>query len=259
VNGTLALEGFQSMADDDESEYLAVKTGLATRRANVYVVEGRYEYRWEQVRRKHLVQLVASTQLSSGFSLLLNDAVSYTPDLVRENGLHYRGKLGLAYRPVGVPLQSLFTVKNFYEKYTPVDPDGISWRLVLSADFNVLPAVQHEVRLKYAYKRTENYSFGFSVDTDADLVLGQYVYRFARVWDVDLWGRVLAVRHGTTESGVGVELGRLFFRSVRVAGGYSAGGFNDPDISGTDAWARGWGIRIQLMLSDWITNEFRGR
>jgi flagellar motor protein MotB len=258
VTGTLALEAFQSMTDNDEDEYLAVKTGVATRRANDYVVEGRYEYRWQQTRRKHLVQLVASTQLRNGFSLLLSDAVSYTPDMERENGLHYRGKLGLAYRPIGVPLQSLFALKNFYERYTPVDPEGISWRLVLSADFNVLPAVQHEVRLKYAYKRTENYSYGISVNTDADLVLGQYVYRFARAWDVDLWGRVLAVRHGTTESGMGVEVGRLFFRSVRVAAGYSAGGFDDPDISGTDAWARGWGVRIQLMLSDWITNEFRG-
>jgi flagellar motor protein MotB len=256
VTGTLALEAYQSMVDDGEDEYLAVKTGIATRRANDYVLEGRYEYRWQQTRRKHLFQLAASAQLRSGFSLLLSDAVSFTPDLVREDGLHYRGKLGLAYRPIGVPLQSLFALKNFYERYTPVDPDGISWRLVLSADVNVLPALQHEVRLKYAYKRTENYSYGISVNTDADLVLGQYVYRFARVWDVDLWGRVLAVRHGTTESGVGVELGRLFFRTVRVAAGYSAGGFEDPDISGTDAWARGWGVRIQLMLSDWITNEF---
>jgi len=257
VTGTLAVEGFQSMADNSEDEYLAVKTGLATRRADSYVVEGRYEYRWQQTRRKHLFQLVASTQLRSGFSLLLSDAVSYTPDLLGENGLHYRGKLGLAYRPIGVPLQSLLALKNYYERFTPIDPNGISWRLVLSADFNVLPAVSHEVRLKYAHKRMEDYSYGISVNTDADLVLGQYVYRFARSWDVDVWGRVLAQRRGTTETGVGVEVGRLFFRTVRVAAGYSAGGFEDPDISGTDAWARGFGVRIQLILSDWIANEFR--
>jgi flagellar motor protein MotB len=258
VTGTLAVEGFQSMAENAEDEYLAVKTGLAARRPDSYVVEGRYEYRWQQTRRKHLFQLVASTQLRNGFSLLLNDAVTYTPNLLDEDGLHYRGKLGLAYRPVGVPLQSLLALKNYYERFTPVDPDGVSWRFVFSVDVNALPAVSHEVRLKYAHKRMENYSYGISVDTDADLVLGQYVYRFARSWDVDLWGRVLAQRRGTTETGVGVEVGRLFFRSVRVAAGYSAGGFEDPDISGTDAWARGFGVRIQLILSDWITNEFRG-
>jgi hypothetical protein len=202
--------------------------------------------------------LVASAQLRNGLSLLLSDAVAFAPDRMSENGLHYRGKLGLAYRPVGVPLQALFALKNYYERYTPVDPDGISWRLVSSADINYLPAVDHEVRLKYAYKRTEDFSYGVSVETDADLLLGQYVYRFARYWDVDLWGRVLAQRHGTTETGTGVEVGRLFFRMVRVAAGYSAGGFEDPDISGTDAWARGFGVRVQLILSDWVLNEFGG-
>jgi hypothetical protein len=184
--------------------------------------------------------------------------VSFTPDLLREDGIHYRGKLGVAYRPIGVPLQSLFAFKNYYERYTPVDPDGISWRAVVSADFNVMPRVNHEIRLKYAYKRVEDYSYELQANTSSDLVLGQYVYRFARSWDLDLWGRVLTQRRGTTESGTGVEVGRLFYRTVRVAAGYSAGGFEDPDISGTDVWARGFGVRVQLILSDWIANEFGG-
>jgi len=121
-----------------------------------------------------------------------------------------------------------------------------------------MPALAHEIRLKYAHKRVEDYSYGIGVNTDADLLLGQYVYRFARCWDVDVWGRVLTQRRGTTETGTGVEVGRLFFRTVRVAAGYSAGGFEDRDISGTDAWARGFGLRVQLILSDWILNEFGG-
>lgn len=258
VTGTLGLEGYQSMDDDSEDEYFAVKSGIAARRDNAYVVEGRYEYRWQQARQKHVVQLIANTQLRSGFTLLLSDVVSYTPEVLRNDGLHYRGKLGLAYRPIGVPVQSLFALKNYYEKYTPAIPDGITWRLVLSADFNIMPAVAHEVRLKYAHKRVEDYSYGIGVDTDADLLLGQYVYRFARYWDVDVWGRVLTQRRGTTETGTGVEVGRLFFRTVRVAAGYSAGGFEDRDISGSDAWARGFGLRVQLILSDWILNEFGG-
>jgi len=258
VTGTLGLEGYQSMDDDSEDEYLAVKSGIAARRDNAYVVEGRYEYRWQQTRQKHLVQLIANTQLRRGFTLLLSDVVSYTPEVLQNDGLHYRGKLGLAYRPISVPVQSLFALKNYYEKYTPAFPDGITWRLVLSADFNIMPALAHEIRLKYAHKRVEDYSYGIGVNTDADLLLGQYVYRFARCWDVDVWGRVLTQRRGTTETGTGVEVGRLFFRTVRVAAGYSAGGFEDRDISGTDAWARGFGLRVQLILSDWILNEFGG-
>jgi flagellar motor protein MotB len=258
VSGTLALEGFQSMADDDDDEYLTVKTGLAKRKPDSYVVETRYEYRWQTVRSKHNFQVVASKQLRRGFSLLLNDVLSYTPDQERRNGLNYRGKLGLAYRPVGLPVQTLFTLKNLYEKYTPALPDAIGWRLVLSCDVNALPAVDHEVRLKYAYKRVEDYSYGIGVDTNVDLILGQYIYRFAGSWDVDVWGRVLAMRHGTTETGAGVEVGRLFYRTLRVAAGYSYNGFEDRDISGTDVWARGFSVRFQLILSDWIMNEFGG-
>ena len=150
----------------------------------------------------------------------------------------------------------MFALKNLYEKYTPVNPDAITWKLILSADVNVMPAVKHELRLKYAHKRVEDFSYGISVNTDADLVLGQYIYRFARYWDVDLWGRILAQRGGTAETGTGVEIGRLFFRTVRVAAGYTAGGFEEPDITGTDAWTRGFGVRIQLILSDWIMQEF---
>jgi flagellar motor protein MotB len=259
VTGTLALEGYQSMADNADDEYFAVKTGLSTRQTNAHVIETRYEYRWQQIRSKHNFQLIANAQLQSGFSLLLSDVISYTPDQERKNGLQYRGKLGLAYRPIGLPVQSLFALKNLYEKYTPSGPDAITWTFVLSTDVNVLPAVQHELRLKYAYKRVEDFSYGISVNTNSDLVLGQYIYRFARSWDLDLWGRVLAVRGGTTETGTGVEVGRLFYRTVRVAAGYSYGGFDDPDISGTDAWSKGFGVRIQLILSDWIRQEFGGQ
>jgi hypothetical protein len=259
TRATMALEGYQSMADDHEDEYLSVKTGLARRKNDSHVVEARYEYRWQETRSKHLVQLIANAQMTSGFSLLLNDVVSYTPSDIQLDGLSYRGKLGIACRPIGLPVQTLFCLKNQYYKYAPTGPDNITWKLVLSADANVLPAVEHEIRFKYAYKRVEDFSYGISVNTSADLVLGQYIYRFAPYWDVDVWARVLAQRGGTVETGTGIEVGRLFFRFVRVAAGYSAGGFKDPDFSGTDAWSRGFGLRVQLILSDWILQEFGGK
>jgi outer membrane protein OmpA-like peptidoglycan-associated protein len=253
---TLALEGFQSMTEAEDDEYLSVKTGVATRLADSHVLESRYEYRWQRAYSKHMFQLIANAQMTGGFSLLLNDVVSWTPSDLRETGLNYRGKLGIAYRPIGLPLSTLFSLKNQYYRYAPTGPDDITWKLVLSADANYIPALDHEIRLKYAFKHVEDFSYGISVNTGADLVLGQYIYRFARCWDVDLWGRVLSQRGGTVETGSGIEVGRLFLRSVRVAAGYSAGGFSDPDISGTDAWSRGFGVRVQLILSDWILQEW---
>ena len=33
-------------------------------------------------------------------------------------------------------------------------------------------------------------------------------------------------------------------------------GFDDSDITGNDAWSRGFGVRIQMLLSDWLLADF---
>jgi hypothetical protein len=74
---------------------------------------------------------------------------------------------------------------------------------------------------------------------------------------VDLWGRWLNHRNGGgAQTGAGIEVGHLFFRAIRVAGGYSVNGFEDPDFAGTDAWSAGFGVRVQLILSEWLLPEF---
>jgi hypothetical protein len=63
---------------------------------------------------------------------------------------------------------------------------------------------------------------------------------------------------GTAEYGAGLEVGRLVYRSIRVGVGYSANGFDDPDVSATDAWSAGFGVRLQIILSDWLLSDFEG-
>jgi hypothetical protein len=129
--------------------------------------------------------------------------------------------------------------------------------LVASADVNFLPSAAHEFRLKYAYKHVEDWSYGAGTTTDTDLGLGQYVLHFGRGWDVDVWGRTVVLRGGdTSQYGAGAELGRMVYRSLRVGVGYSVNGFEDPDITHTDAWSRGFGVRIQMLLSDWLLADF---
>jgi hypothetical protein len=150
-------------------------------------------------------------------------------------------------------------VKSYYDRYAPVEPDAIRWRLVATFDVNVLPSPAHEIRFKYAYKHVEDWSDSEALTTNSDLVLGQYVWRFAPGWDVDAWGRVLALTDGgTQEFGTGLEVGRLVYRSIRVAVGYSVNGFDDPDVSATDAWSAGLGVRLQIILSDWLLSDFEG-
>jgi len=189
---------------------------------------------------------------------VMRNVLSYSPVDDTPNELSYHGRIGLAYRPVGKPVTTLFTVKNAYERYSPVNPGAITWKLSVATDVNIALRTGHEVRVKLAHKRVEDWSYGAGLTSDADLVLTQYVYQFARVWDADVWGRVLSVHGGTAKTGAGVEIGRLFLKSLRISAGYSYAGLEDSDLGGTDLWRSGFGVRVQLIVSDWMLQELGG-
>jgi len=205
---------------------------------------------------KHVLQLSAVREYQSGLAIVFRNALAVSCPDGKKTSLQTVGRLAGAYRPLTSPLRALFMVRNIYDRYSPVDPGSISWRLVFSNDINYFIAPAHEVRLKLAYKRAEDYSLGVSETTNSYLVLGQYVIHFARHWDIDLWTRYLHQEGGGTRRlGSGIEVGRLFLKRVRVAAGYSLDGFEERDLAESDAWAKGFGLRVQLILSDWILNE----
>ncbi|MCI0450888.1 MAG: OmpA family protein [Candidatus Latescibacteria bacterium] len=263
TSATVGVEGFLSMAGRDDDEYVSLTTGLASKRLGKHFVESGYEYRWEDTGHKHLVRLVGAQQLGGGFAWLTKNVLGVgthelQPGASRDEAQYYATLAG-TYRSPHAPVQSLAMVKSYYDRYAPVEPDAIRWRLVASIDVNAFPNPQHEVRFKYAYKHVEDWSDAEALTTDMDLVLGQYVWRFAPGWDLDAWGRVLRLRDGGSEEyGTGIEIGRLVFRSVRVGVGYSLNGFDDPDVTTTDAWSSGFGVRLQVILSDWLLADFEG-
>jgi hypothetical protein len=260
TSATIGVEGFFSLVGREDDEYASVTTGLASKRLGSHFVEGGYEYRWQPTGDKNLIRLSAAQQLGGGFAWLTKNVLGLGKRDIdarsRDEGQYYATLAG-AYRSPHAPVQSLAMVKSYYDRYAPVEPDAIRWRLVATFDVNVLPSPWHEFRFKYAYKHVEDWSDAIALTTNSDLVLGQYVWRFAPGWDVDAWGRVLALTDGGTQQfGAGLEVGRLVYRSIRVAVGYSVNGFDEPDVSATDAWSAGLGVRLQLILSDWLLSDF---
>jgi len=258
VTASVGLEGFVSVSDREDEEYFAFKSGTNWRVPKSHFVEGQYELRWARSRTRNMFRLNAAQQFKTGTGWLIKNVFSFTDVPTGNNEISYHNTLAGAYRPMGGRVQTLAMMRNYYERYTPIDPEAIRWRLVLSGDANWHPFVDHEVRLKYAYKHVEDWSFGVSTTTDMDLVLGQYIYRFYPRWDVDVWARWLNQRDGgSAQTGTGFEVGYMFFRSLRVAAGYSINGFEDPDISQTDAWSNGFNVRMQLILSEWLLADFK--
>jgi hypothetical protein len=256
LSGLLDVEGLRSFSSSRDDEYVAIKSGLDWRKPGEAFVESQYEYRWQRASQRHLIRLNAARQFDNGVALLFKDAVSITTPDQGEDALSMDGRIAGVYRPDVSPLWTLFLVKSLYDRRSPVDPEAITWKLVFSTDINIAPAPAHELRTKFAIKRVENFSEGLSETTNNHLVLSQYVYRFARAWDIDFWGRYMGQEgSGTRQLGAGVELGRLFFNRVRVGAGYSVNGFEERDMAEADAWANGFGLRVQLLLSDWILNE----
>jgi hypothetical protein len=257
VTGSLDVEGFRSFSSRAEDEYVALKTSIGRVVEGESAVEGRYEYRWQRAANRHLLQVNAVKELENGVALLFKDALSVGTNTGRPTALRMEGRLGGVYRPVVTPLRALLLLKTVYDRYSPVDPEEIRWSTVLSTDVNVFPRPEHEVRLKLAAKRVEDYSLGISETTRNYLALAQYVYHFAKKWDLDAWARFVGnADGGTRQTGVGIELGRVLFDRVRIGAGYSANGFEDRDMAENEAWERGFGVRVQLILSDWMFNGY---
>jgi outer membrane protein OmpA-like peptidoglycan-associated protein len=256
IAGTFDVEGFRSLSENPETDYFALKTGLSKLERGAHLLEGQYEYRWQMDRQKHLLRFSALTEMQNDVSVLLKNTFSFSEIVDRKDAMSLKGRLACAYRPEVSPIKALCFLKTGYERFTPIDPDAITWKMILSTDVNVIPAAAHEVRLKYAIKRVEDYSLGISLTSWSQLMLSQYVYYFSELWDVDLWGRVLTqATGGTMELGTGVEVGRRFFNTVRVSAGYSINGFEERDLSENAAWAKGFGLRVQFILSDWLLRE----
>ncbi len=256
---TAGFEQFHSLSDHNSDEYVATKFGVSRHDAGRRTLQLQYEYRWQRARSKHLVRANTVQTLGESFSFLLADALSIAPDDDREDPVNYLGRWGIAYRDLSRPYTLLGMLRNHYERFSPANPEGISWRMVASVDANVYMSEQVELRMKYAFKHSEDFNFGISADANSDLVLGQIVYRFMPAWDVDLWSRAVHQREtGSLQFGSGVELGRTFAGKIRVAAGFSRNGYEDPDVTATEAWADGFGVRVQLLLSDWVFNQFPG-
>ncbi|MEE9269504.1 MAG: OmpA family protein [Candidatus Krumholzibacteria bacterium] len=254
--GSLDVEGFRSFSNSLDDEYVTVKSGLNWLDRGAALVEGQYEVRWQRSMTRHLIRLNAIRQFGNGIALLFRDALSVdSPDLGR-TALRSEGRIAAIYRPDVSRIRALFLLKNEYDRFSPVDPDAITLRLVLSTDVNVILAAAHEIRLKLAFKHVEDYSIGISENTNNYLLLSQYVHHFRGHWDVDLWARYLGQNGaGTRQLGTGIELGRTFLDRIRLGAGYSVNGFEERDLAQNDAWQSGFSFRVQLILSEWILNE----
>jgi outer membrane protein OmpA-like peptidoglycan-associated protein len=257
-SGSLDIEGFRSFSDRSDDEYVALKAGLNRTIKGESLLEGRYEYRWQRAAGHHLFQVNAAREFEKGLAVLFKDALSVGTARDGRSSLRMEGRLGGVYRPVVTPIRTMLLLKTEYDRHSPVDPDAITWTTVLSTDVNYFPDPAHEIRVKLAVKRVEDCSLGISESGRNYLALSQYVYHFARVWDIDLWARVLGrAEAGTRQTGAGLEVGRVFFERLRVAAGYSVNGFEDRDMAESDAWTNGFGVRVQLILSDWMFNGYR--
>lgn len=252
----LNIEGQLTFSGSSDDQYLVVKTGMNRIHKGFSLIEGSYEYRWQTISDRHLLNLIAVRQLHGGMAILFKNALSVTFPDGKSTATHSEGRLSFAYRPDVSPIKTLFTVRSLYDRFSPIDPLAINWRLVFSTDINIIPSTPHEFRIKLAAKRVEDYSFNISETTDNYLVLSQYVLHFAENWDFNLWGRFLGQGGaGTRQLGAGTEIGRLFFNQVRISAGYAINGFEERDLAENDAWEKGFGIRVQYILSDWILNE----
>ncbi len=258
VSADFSIENFKSLSSSKGNDYFAFRAGLGKLKKNSHLIEGQYEYRWQRRSSKHLLRVNCVGQFGDGMSLLLKNDFSFLDSDAGKDAISANGRIVFARRPLRSRVQSIFMLRNMYDRFSPIDPEAITWKIVFSSDLNAKPVTPLEIRCKYAVKYVEDYVMGLSESGRTQLLLSQFIYRFLGVYDVDLWGRVLVQSRGGVGTGTGLEVGRLFMRSIRVAAGYSVNGFEDRDMAENDAWARGFGLRVQLVLTESLLGELGG-
>jgi hypothetical protein len=122
---------------------------------------------------------------------------------------------------------------------------------VLSSHASFQPALpwvfSGEVAAKFATERSN----GFRTRTDAQLLATRALFDFSERWDAGLIARVL-LSDGFSErqGGLGVELGRVVAKNLRVGAGFNLFGFRDTELSGQNSTDRG----VYLLLG-WKFDE----
>ncbi len=210
----------------------------------------RLEYRDAESASQWLAGVALARKLSRDWTGLLRSNWAWSPEADRTSA---RTQFALALRETDRSRwNGLGRVEHRIEETGPQSAGGNRHEaLIGSAHLNLRPAPRFTLAGQLAAKSTKDKAYGSTVSNQATLLGGRGTYDLSARWDVSLAARLLMNgSYDRRNEAIGAELGWTPLRNLRVAGGFNAFGFKEPDIPALQKTDRGGYVDVGFKFDE---------
>ena len=210
---------------------------------------------WQTSANSHSWLFTAGTarKLDADWTLLERALYSRQTELAAGGGRELaRVQSGFAYRPVDSNVWNALGQVEYKRDFdTTLGPglnlDQQAW--ILAGNLNVQPSRGWQISGRYAAKRAIDWSDGLASHSFTQLAGARSIWDVSARWDAGVqgyrtWGA------GATQYAVGVELGYLVWKNLRLSLGCNAQGFEAPDLAGEAYTQRGVYLHLSFKFDE---------
>jgi uncharacterized repeat protein (TIGR01451 family) len=192
-------------------------------------------------------------KLDADWTLLNRALYSQQTELAAGGGRELaRVQSGFAYRPVDSDVWNALGQIEYKRDFDTTLGPGLSldeqaW--ILAGNLNVQPSRGWQISGRYAAKRGIDWSGGLASHSFTQLAGARSLWDVSARWDAGMqgyrmWG------DGATQYAVGVELGYLVWKNLRLSLGYNVKGFDAPDLAGEAYTQRGGYLHLSFKFDE---------
>ncbi len=194
----------------------------------------RAETRFGQNADTYLNSLGYGVKLTNDWTMLARNIISISSNrsLAGIQRIQQRLQLGAAYRDSNTNMfDALFRYEFKFEKDDNIAPDFSRQAHVFSTHANYKPQSNLVLSGRLAAKYTESSDDLQTNSSFLELVSGRVLYDLNEKWDAGINASLLANSDFSTKDyGLGIEMGYLVAKNLRLAGGFNFFGYDDQDL-----------------------------
>ncbi|MGO9804379.1 MAG: SdrD B-like domain-containing protein [Steroidobacteraceae bacterium] len=211
---------------------------------------------WQTSETSHswLFTAGVARKLDTSWTLLERALYTQETDLAAGSGGRELATVqsGVAYRPVNTDVWNALGEVEYKRDFdTTLGPglnlDERAW--ILAGNLNIQPTRGWEISARYAAEKGTDWADGLTDRSITQLAGARSTWDIAARWDAGVQGYT-TWGDGSTENAVGVELGYLVWKNLRLSLGYNVMGFDAPDLAGAAYTQRGVYLHLDFKFDE---------
>lgn len=254
-----SFERIQSLSQASERNESTAVTGAVEYTANPdWKGSGRLEYRVNQDSHNILGTAGLAMRLDDSWTAMVREIINLVYSRVPADGDRWqqRAQLGLAWRDLG----DVWTALARYEWKAEQDDTpatGFSRSAhVLSTHVNMKASRAWMLSGRYAIKWGRDRSQDVSSSSVNQLLAGRALYDLNERWDIGLQASTLFTSGGSSQQGVGGEVGYRVKTNLWVSMGHNLLGYKEADLADEQHTERGTYLRLRFKFDEKLLEGF---